>query len=359
MRLVPISSLLILPLLAGAAELTEVAKFPDRQLTGVAVSKSARVFVNFPTWSDDHSLSVAEIVDGLPKPYPNAEMNQPGPPESHFVCVQAVYVDARDALWIVDPAAPKMKEVIPGGAKLIKVDLATNQVVQTIPFGGSAAPKKSYLNDVRIDGDGGTAYLTDSGLGAIVVVDLKTGKTRRVLEGHKSTRSEKEVKLTVDGRELLDQEKKSPPQIQSDGIALDSRNGYLYYHALTGRTLYRVRTDYLKDEKISEHDLEGKVETVATTSPADGMLEAPDGSVYLTNLEKNGIDRWNASANKVETILSDKRLLWPDTMSWAPDGSIFVTASQIENMPRFNGGKSARTEPYRLFKLALPQAQSR
>lgn len=334
------------------AELTEVASFDNQQVTGVGVSaKTGRVFVNFPYWSDDHFLSVAEIVDGKPKAFPNEDWNKPGPADSHFICVQSVVVDDQDNLWILDPAAPKMKEIVKGGPKLVKVDLKTNRVVQTIPFGEDVAPAKSYLNDVRIDTAANVAFLTESGKGAIIVVDLKSGKARRLLDGHKSTQPEKEVKLTVDGKQLVDQEKKSAPQIASDGIALDTKKGYLYYHALTGRTLYRIKTAALTDDKMSKSDLESKVETVAQTAPPDGMLEAPDGSVYLTDLEGNAISRWDAAANKVTQVITDKRLLWPDTLAWGPSGVLYVTASQIQNMPRYNGGKSTRTEPYKLWKI--------
>ena len=50
-------------------------------------------------------------------------------------------------------------------------------------------------------------------------------------------RNEKGFKLVVDRRPVIDQQKKAPPQIASDGIALDAKNGYLYYHALTAHTL--------------------------------------------------------------------------------------------------------------------------
>jgi hypothetical protein len=49
--------------------------------------------------------------------------------------------------------------------------------------------------------------------------------------------------------------------------------------------------------------------------------------------------------------VEDKRLSWPDTMSWGPGQTIYVTASQIQNMPRFNGGRSARSEPYKVWKI--------
>ncbi len=338
--------------LACGAELQEVASFPDHQVTGVGVSrKSGRIFVNFPYWSDQHGISVAEIVNGQPKPFPNEEWNKPGAAASHFVCVQSVVVDDQNNLWVLDPAAPKMQQIVKGGPKLVKIDLLANQVAQTIPFGEDIAPAKSYLNDVRIDTRSETAFITDSGKGAIIVVNLKNGNARRLLDGHPSTQPEQGFKLVVDSRELIDQQKKAPPQIASDGIALDAENRYLYYHALTAHKLYRIKTSFLTDEHLSKKDLESKVENVAATPAPDGMLEAPDGSIYLTDLEHNAVVRWNRETKNIEQVIADKRLMWPDTLSWGPNNELYVTTSQIENMPRFNNGKSTRTEPYKLWKI--------
>src|SRR5438105_3061788 len=116
------------------AELQEVARFLDKQVTGVAVSESGRVFVNFPNWSDSHTTSVAELIDGVPKPFPNEVWNQPGPAATHFICVQSVYIDARDSLWILDPASPKMQGTVADGPKLVNVNLTMNKSVRIIPF---------------------------------------------------------------------------------------------------------------------------------------------------------------------------------------------------------------------------------
>jgi len=337
--------------LSPATDLEEVANLPNQQVTGVTVSKNGRIFVNFPDWSDDHTISVAELINRQPKAFPNEQWNKLGPPATHFVCVQSVVVDTSDALWVLDPAAPKMQDPVPGGSKLIKIDLKTNQVVQTIPFSEEIAPKKSYLNDVHIDTNTATAYITDSGKGAIVVVDLKTSKARRLLDGHPSTQGEPGFKLVVEGRELIDQQKKSPPQINSDGIALDLNNDDLYYHALTGHTLYRIKGQYLRDPSLSRGDLESRVEKVAQTPAPDRMIEAPDDSIYLTDIEDSAIARWNPATRKVSQVIQDRRLSWPDTLSWGPEGALYVTCSQIQNSPRFNSGASSRTEPYRLFKV--------
>jgi sugar lactone lactonase YvrE len=346
----------------AGTELHEVASFPDQQVTGVGVStRSGRIFVNFPYWSDSHSISVAEIINGKPKAFPNEDWNksavgtrgdEPRAAASHFICVQSVVVDEQDNLWVLDPASPKMQGIVKGGPKLVKIDLQTNQVVQTIPFGEDIAPNKSYLNDVRVDTSSEIAFITDSGKGAIIVVDLKSGKARRLLDGHPSTQPEKGFKLVVDGKELIDQQKKAPPQIASDGIALDVNTGYLYYHALTAHSLYRIKTSFLIDQKLGQKDLESKVENVGETPAPDGMLEASDGSVYLTNVEHNAVVHWDPATKRVEQVIADKRLMWPDTLSWGPNGELYVTTSQIENMPRFNDGTSTRTEPYKLWKIA-------
>jgi hypothetical protein len=66
---------------AEQVELEEVAAFPSQQVTGVTVSATGRVFVNFPFWSDEHTISVAEVVEGKPKPFPDEAWNaKNGPP---------------------------------------------------------------------------------------------------------------------------------------------------------------------------------------------------------------------------------------------------------------------------------------
>ncbi|MGI8432096.1 MAG: L-dopachrome tautomerase-related protein, partial [Chthoniobacterales bacterium] len=281
--------------------------------------------------------------------------NSAGAPKDHFVCVQSVYVDESDSLWVLDPAAPKMKQIVPGGPKLVKIDLVKNEVVQTIPFGEDIAPAKSYLNDVRVDVKTQTAYLTDSGLGALVVVDLRTGKARRLLENDPSTAAEKDFKLQVEGHPLLGEDGQ-PPQINSDGIALDHTTSWLYFHALTGHALYRARTSDLRDSRLTKSKLSAGVEKIAETPAPDGMAFGPDGKLYLTDLEHSAINVFDPVTKKLSTVVADGRLRWPDSLAWGPEGMLYVTASQIDKMPRFNGGKSTRTTPYQVFKVIGAQA---
>ena len=328
------------------------------QVTGVAVSQEERIFVNFPRWDKDPLSSVVEVLeDGSLRPYPDNDWNrwgkdEAGHPEAHFVCVQSVYVDDDNFLWILDPASPAFNGVVPGGAKLVKVDLSSNRVVRVIPFDDLAAPRGSYLNDVRVDTAKEVAYMTDSGLGAIVVVDLGSGRSRRLLTDHPSTKAEPGYVPRIGGRELRTGTGQVP-QIHADGIALDAEGEYLYYHALTGRALYRIRTSVLMDPGQSAADLARSVERLAETGAVDGMLMDANDNLYLTALEENAVIRYRPAGGTLDTIMRDDQIQWPDSLAISPDGYLYVTASQIHRSPRFSQGKDERVLPYSMFKTWL------
>jgi len=338
-------------------ELFEYPYFKD-QATGIAISHQGRIFVNFPRWDKDPLYSVAELLpDGTLQPYPGYDWNRWGKdeashPEAHFVCVQSVVVDGDDFLWVLDPASPGFKGVVPGGPKLVRINLDTGVVERNIPFDDAVAPRNSYLNDVRFDPDGVFAFITDSGTGAIVVVDLASGKSWRRLAGHPSTKAEPGYVPVIGGKELRN-ENGQVPQIHADGIAIDAEGEYLYYHALTARTLYRIRTIALTDPNLPEEQVAKYVEKVAETGAVDGMLMDADDNLYLTALEQNAILRYRPTGDALETIARDDRIQWPDSMDISPDDFLYFTASQIHRMPRFNYGKDERILPYRLFKIWL------
>lgn len=333
---------------------TAVYQNDDFQLTGITMSKDNRLFVNFPRWSDRYRNAVVEVQNGgVTHPYPNESWNRwDGKAESAgkaFVCVQSVVVDDRNSLWVLDPAAPMLGPVVPGGAKLVEIDLGKNQVKRIIPFGPEVAKTKSYLNDIRIDTRSNTGYMTDSGIGGIVVLDLASGRARRVLDGHPSVLADESVDIVIDGKPVRDASGK-PPTFHSDGIALSPDGEHLYYQALRGATLYRVSTRVLRDVAASPEDVAAAVQKVAATFPVDGLWMDVHSRIYLSAITKNAVVRLLPDG-RTETLASDPRLAWPDTFTQGPDGAIYVTTSHIHQTPRFNKGKSTRTMPYGVLKI--------
>ena len=305
----------------------EIVAESSHRWTGVAVTPDGRVFVNYPRWSDDVPISVAEIVDGKPVPFPDAESNAWDASKdvgSHHVCVQSVTVDDKGHLWILDPGNVKWGGVIPGAAKLTRHDLATGSTDRWI-FDAKTAPSDSYLNDVRVDTDTQTAYITDSGAGALVVLDLKTGLKRRVLDDHPSTNAEP-IDITIEGKRWARDGK--TPQVHADGIGLSPDRQWVYYQALTGRTMYRVPTAALRDVDLSAQDLAAKVEPIGRSGVSDGLIFDAKGNLYLSSLEENAINRFDTNHDR-HLVVKDPRLSWPDSFALGPDGWIYVTTAMI------------------------------
>lgn len=402
-------------------QLETVATFPGPMPTGVTVSHANRIFVNFPRWGDDVPFTVAEVIDGKAVPYPNEEVNNwPGRTlsnpnaftdeqanQAHFVSVQSVVVDANDRLWILDTGAPLLKNIVPGGPKLVCIDLKTNQILRTILLPPESAGTNSYMNDIRFDlrvGDPGpqdpqtmigsratldpnvapkdasqpiaertpgrvtgeaqadlrgTAYITDSsslGPNAIIVVDLGTGKSFRRLNQHVSTLGEPGFLVYAEGRPVYKTEPGRPADpvlFAADSIAISADGQDLYYCPISSTKLYAASTAVMRDRTKSDSQVAATVRIVTGKMPSDGLESDAAGAVYMTDPVTNSIHRFDPRTGLSETLIHDPRLLWPDTMSLSDDGFLYVTANQLHRQPTMHEGKDLRQRPYTLFRFKV------
>lgn len=340
------------------------------QITGVAVTPGGRVFVNAPRWFDDGPMqSVMEVLPGgAMRAYPDEHWNSwtPGATDakatagSKFVCVQSVHVDAMGRLWVLDPASPKLAGVVAGGPKLVQIDPGTDSVVRTILFDARVARPDSYLNDVRIDVRTETAYISDSGRGGIVVVDLARGQARRVLDGDTRTMAQ-DIVPVVEGTPLVfaDGPKAGTPmRVHCDGIALSPGADYLYWQALTGRRLYRAPTAWLRGTDGRPERLAALVEDLGETVVTDGMEIDSRGNVYFTSLEENAIVVRRIDG-ALQTLMRSTHLAWPDSLAIRPMGSdgsrdeLYVVNSQINRTPWFHKGGAMPVGGYYVLKMRV------
>ena len=88
----------------------------------------------------------------------------------------------------------------------------------------------SYLNDMRIDTQRQTGYITNSGEGGVLIVDLTTGQGRQVLLNKEVVKADTSYIMERNGKKLLSNAK--PFHVHSDGIALSPDNSTLYFKSL-------------------------------------------------------------------------------------------------------------------------------
>ena len=356
-------NILLTILLSGTAfaqnKLEEVAEFGKNQPIGVAVQTGTnRLFVSFPH-TEPFLYAVTEIVNGKRVPYPTEEWNKylPEKPADHFVNAQDMYADDKGFLWVLDSKPAGAAAVIGEGGtetegtfKMLKINLATNTVAKIYTFGG-LDKTKSALNDVRVDTQNQLAYLSDPGLKAIVVLDLKTDAVRVVLQNHTSTTVTPGYKVVIDGKEMTD-DKGKPFKSDVNGIALTKNNKYFYYKPINQDKLYRIATQYLADATLTPAAIATKVETVGNAGVTHGLEADAKGNIYFGNSPEHAI-KYISPDGKLHTLVTDDRIIWPDSFGIGADGYLYFSCAQMHRLPKYNNGENRVEYPFRVFRVKL------
>lgn len=325
---------------AQAVEAEKVAEIKGTQITGVTVSSKGDVFVNAPNWRDDVEFAVAKVTDnGEFKPYPNAATNacvaKSIVRDDCFLAVQSVVAHG-DKLYVLDTRNPKFQGVI-DAPRLFVVDLSSGNIDKVLTLSEQAYHPHSYINDLRVDDKTNRIYLTDSNAAGIVVYNLEDDTSYRILDDHDSTRAQLD-KLNIAGTVFN-------ATVHSDGIALDTLNDTLYFHALTGYRLYAINTDDIQPNTNAE--LAPKVRMVAETGAPDGLFYHR-GNVYLADLERHLIQYLTPSLD-LRTLVSGDDVSWADTFGLY-NNSLYYTNSKIHL-----AGEDVSDLSFEVFKVPLPQ----
>lgn len=347
-------------------EIEPVAEIYGAMPTGVAVSTSGRIFINYPRWGDEVPFTVAEIVEGEPLAFPNTAWNQKGSTENQenrIVSAQSVVIDPTgNNLWIVDTGSLRPRPISYGGPKLVQVSLKNNQVIRKILIEPEALKPETYINDVRFLFDTNAtsyAFISDSSAeGGIIVVDLATGQCWRRLSGTRFTQSDPSFVPFVEAEVLMIRKPGQKAQrfnVGSDGIAVSADGQTLFFRSLTSRHLYSVPIHALVDRNLTEAKLQNMVVDHGEVAGASDGLEADSsGGIYLTDYEHNAIHRFTGSISTLETLMHSPKAIWPDSLALADDGYLYFTANQLNRQSQFHQGVDKRVQPYMVFRIKTP-----
>lgn len=304
-------------------QIIQVAEFKGQQVTGVTVSDSGRIFVNFPRWRKGVANSVVEITrDNKKESYPNAKWNSweigQTVADDKFVGVQSV-VAFENKLYVLDTRSQLFENVLEA-PRVFVFDLITNNLIRTYILDKNSYHSDSYINDLRVDKKKMKIYFTDSGHGGLIALDINSGMSKRILDNHKSTSAEMSY--------LSFGDKQWKNSVHSDGIALDTLHNQLFYHALTGYSLYSISTNSFQIE--NEKQIEEKVKFEAKTAAPDGMIFDNAGNLYFADLENNKI-QFRKPDGSIHTLAEGNAIKWADTFS-IYNNYLYFTNSRINEV---------------------------
>ncbi|GAN53934.1 L-dopachrome tautomerase-related protein [Tanticharoenia sakaeratensis] len=247
--------------------------------------------------------------------------------------ISALAGGSGDTLWAVDAAA--------GKASVLRLQTGDNAATITARYQlDSAVRSGSRLTAITVDK--ARAYIADAGEPGIIILDLKTGAVKRVLDANQSLVPQRPV--SVDGMILRDP--RGLPIGREDTLLAVSPDGaWLFYQPVSG-PLFRVETALLTDPDYSPiEQLEGVVQWRGTPS-VTGMVMAPDGSLYMADIAEHAVLRFTPG-RLPQRLTTDPRLDTPLSIAIGPDHAIYVATGSLDadatrqnDMPRWKGSGS-------------------
>lgn len=362
MRLFPLASyvaaaVLLCSNVVKAAELETYVEFDKSMPPGnLAIAQDGRMFMSVHEFYGPELRIVEVMSDGSTKPYPN-EVWAKAPQEDGdgLNGVLGLRVDKEGILWMLDGQTSTHT------GRLVGWNTKTETLHAIHYIGQPVARPTSFLNDLAVDREHEAIYIADTGNGvnsALIVVDLTSGRARRVLEGSRFTVPEA-VKMTIDGRDIS--LGGQPARIGVNPITLDPTNTWLYFAPMSATSLYRVRTADLLDESLTVTELEQRVQRYGDKVISDGSTIDSAGNVYITAMTDNAIGVTKPNGEYEVLFQSDKTLPWPDGFSVGADGYIYAAINELHRSPVLNGGKDDSKGNYRIvrFKPLAPAVLGR
>jgi sugar lactone lactonase YvrE len=337
--------------------LETVKTFDTFKLVGIGVSGEGRIFASAPAAESGDRLVEVNAQTGAVTPYPNQAWNTSGTDTEHEWAVpQAMWVDTADHLWVLDSGRAVLTAASPGAKpKLVEFDLSSNKAIRSYGFDGTVAPTDS-LNDVRIDLLHGYAYLTNVGnRGSLVALNLKTGRSRQVLVGDRSTFADPQQHLMI-GDQPAETNDGKQVAIHADGIALSPDAKWIYYRPLTDHNYWRVPTSALIDARLTPVQMSRKVQYLGSAELTGGLIMDQHGTLYGGDLEHSTIVALDIdpATHKVKSRLfvrAPGRLSWADGFAIS-QGYLYIADSHLWEVTFKN--HLPRSGPLTIFRAKLP-----
>lgn len=230
-------------------------------------------------------IRVVEVkAGGAVTPYPNSDWAKipegDGPGLNGVLGLRA---DRQGILWMLDAQTQTHS------GRIVGWDTTNESLHRVVYLGAPITKPTSFLNDLAVDRTHEAIYITDTAsadTSALIVVNLDTGRARRVLEGSDFTRPE-DKKMVIDGKVVMLGE--APAKIGANPITVDPTDTWVYFAPMTASSMYRIKTSDLLDFSLTDDELAMRVENYGSKPISDGSTVDGGGNVYVTSITDDSI----------------------------------------------------------------------
>jgi sugar lactone lactonase YvrE len=334
-------------LVPGALEV--VAELPINP-GNLAVTADGRVFATVHQFRRADAQLIEVTGPESFRPWPDLAWNGAfGSGPEVLNSVLGIAIDRKGRLWVLDNGLGNPPQV----PKLVAFSIGEWSPVFRYDFPPETAPAGSFLNDLAVDDERGFVYIADvggAGEPALVTVDINKASARRFSAS--AALQAEDLDLVVEGRVIGtkgEDGKLKPARIAVNPITLSADGETLYFGAMNGETWYQVLAKLLRDG-ADDAAIAAAIEKAGPKPMSDGASTDAEGNHYFTDLGNNAITVLHPDG-RLETLVQDERLSWPDALSFGEPGWLYIAVNQLHLAPLLNGGVDGTRPPFRIMRV--------
>lgn len=348
-KLTVLCFLLLFAIGANAKSNFDIIAELDSGPGNITVTDDGRIILSLHQFYQP-KYTVVEYKDKVLVPFPNKELADVDSKAALKLDSVLGIRSANGIVWMLDNGM--RSGVTP---KLVGWDIKADKLHQVIMLPSPIAPKDAFVNDFAIDTRHNHIFISDPAGGAnagLIVVNLNTGKARRVLEGHSSVIPEN-VDLIIDKVPIQVKDKSGKlnrPHIGVNPITEDLNNEWVYFGPMHAHSLYRIKADDLANEKLDDKALTNRVERYSDKPISDGITIDKDNNIYLGELAENAIGVINTDRN-YRRLAQSPELSWVDSFSFGIEGKLYAVVNRLHQSAMLNGGVLSAKPPFYILKV--------